>query len=200
MGDHVSIREAARRLGVSDTAVHKAIKSGRVVLVQESPPKLDWEDTKIRWQSGSDASKRSHVGSRGSPRRESDAPQVQLPTSSSGAGPGSGAGGGLGAVDGGQDGASPKGGSYAQSRAVREAYQARLAKLDYEQRIGRMIDADQVKVGWFKQIKAAQTRIMGISAACKSRVPDLPLTAVVLIEQICREALEDLASSKHAVD
>jgi hypothetical protein len=35
--------------------------------------------------------------------------------------------------------------SYAASRAAREAYMARLAKLEYEERSGKLVDADQVR-------------------------------------------------------
>lgn len=89
----------------------------------------------------------------------------------------------------------PAGGpSLAQSKAVKEAYLARLAKLDYEERSGKLVPADDVKVAWFKLIKAAQTRIMGVPAAVKTRCPELPLAAVAAIEAVCREALEDLAN------
>lgn len=189
MVEKISIREAARRLGVSDTAVHKAIKAGRVVVAGKTDsgrPLMDWADTERRWLANSDASKRSHVGSQGSPIRSQDAPRVNLPTSNR--------------MDEGasvvEPGTGARGGSYAQARAAREVFQAKLAKLEYEERIGKMIDADQAKVAWFKHITAAKTRIMGIPAACKSRYSDLPLAVVATIEQVCRDALEDLANGR----
>lgn len=39
----------------------------------------------------------------------------------------------------------PQGISYADARAVRENYQARLAKLNYEEKLGRLVEAEQVK-------------------------------------------------------
>lgn len=153
-------------------------------------PLLDWEDTKSRYQANSDVSKRSHVGSRGSPVRAKDAPQVKLPTSSN-----MDEGDTAPADDLGADGPkSGRGPGYAQARAARELYEAKLAKLKYDQQIGKVIDADEAKVAWYKHITAAKTKIMGIPAACKSRYSDLPLHVVALIEQVCREALEDLAS------
>lgn len=187
--DLVSIRAAARRLGVSDTAVHKAIKAGRVVVAGRTDsgrPLMDFADTERRWLANSDVSKRSHVGSRGSVRRANDEPRVNLSTSSR---MDEQSGGGKGGDD-----AAPRGGNYAQARAAREVYLARLAKLEYEDRIGKMIDADRAKVAWYKHITAAKTRIMGIPAACKSRYSDLPLAVVAIIDQVCREALEDLAN------
>lgn len=195
MSELISIREAARRLGVSDTAVHKAIKTGRVSTASQTGsgrPLMDWSDTERRWLANSDVSKRSHVGARGSPRRADDAPRVNLPTSDR-------MDEGPGAPDTGQDigGDGPRSGrgaGYAQARAAREIYQAKLAKLEYDERVGKLIDADEAKVAWFKHITAAKTRIMSIPAACKSRHGDLPLAVVALIEQVCREALEDLAN------
>lgn len=193
MSELISIREAARRLGVSDTAVHKAIKAGRVAVAGKTDsgrPLMDWPDTERRWLANSDVSKRSHVGSRGSPVRAQDAPRVNLPTSDRMDEGSQGDGAELG-TDGPRSG---RGGSYAQARAAREVFQAKLAKLEYEERTGKLIDADQAKVAWFKHITAAKTRILGIPAACKSRYADLPLAAVAIIDQVCREALEDLAN------
>lgn len=192
MSELTSIREAARRLGVSDTAVHKAIKSGRVEVAGKTDsgrPLLDWEDTKRRWLANSDVSKRSHVGSKGSHLRAKDKPQVKLPTSGR-----MDEGDSAGADD--LEGVGPKsgrGGGYAQARAVRELYEAKLSKLKHDKEVGKLIDADEAKVAWYKHITAAKTKIMGIPSACKSRYSDLPLHVIALIEQVCREALEDLA-------
>lgn len=191
MAELISIREAARRLGVSDTAVHKAIKAGRVSTEGKTPggrPLMDWKDTEKRWLANSDTSKRSHVGSQGSKARAKDAPRVSLPTSDrmdeagdvdlpTGDGPKSG-----------------RGQQYAQARAARELYEAKLSKLKYDQQTGKLIDAEETKVAWFKHITAAKTKILGIPAACKSRYSDLPLPVVAIIDQVCREALEDLAN------
>lgn len=191
--EKVGIREAGRRLGVSDTAVHKAIKSGRLSLDPESTerkPLLDWLEAERRWTGNSDVSKRSHVGPQGSPRRAGESPRVKLPTSSrmdEGVG---------GLEDGGGDGPrTGRGGAYAQARAMREVYEAKLAKLKLDRELGKYVENDAAKVAWFKHITAAKTRILGIAAACKSRYPELPLPVVAMIDQIAREALEDLANA-----
>src|SRR5688572_17372252 len=41
------------------------------------------------------------------------------------------------------------GSTYAQSRAVRELYLARLARLDFEERSGKLVSRDEVKVAAF---------------------------------------------------
>ena len=197
MSELIGIREAARRLGVSDTAVHKAIKAGRVTVAgrteKSQRPLVAWPQAQTDWLANSDGSKRSHVGSTGSPRRAADpVPDVALPVSARpDEAPAQETTPTMGDAPIGRQAQGP---SYAQSRAIREAYQARLAKLEYEQKSGKLIDADEVKITWFKHIKAAQTRIMGVPAACKTRVPDLPLVLVATIEAIVREAMEDLAN------
>ena len=172
--ESLSIRECARRLGVSDTAVHKALRAGRVA--KDAQGGMPWPETERRWHANSDAAKRTHAGSQGSPRRATDLPVSAPPPAAEAA-----LSGGL---------------SYAQSRAVREAFAARLAKLDYEQKAGKLVNADEVKVQWFKLVTAAKTRILGIPAAVKQRAADLPLSVVNVIDEICREALEDLANGR----
>lgn len=158
MSELIGIREAARRLGVSDTAVHKAIKAGRVTIAARTPtsnrPLVAWPKVQDDWMENSDQAKRSHVGSRGSPKREADPePEVKLATS--------------GRPDEAPEqptaaaSDAPRGApSYAQSRAVREAYQARLAKLEFEERSGKLIDADQVKVRAFKMARSARDALL----------------------------------------
>jgi hypothetical protein len=144
MSERISIREAARRLGVSDTAVHKAIKTGRVAVAgktESGRPLMDWADTERRWLANSDVSKRSHVGSRGSPVRAQDAPRVKLTTSDRMDEAQSGEGSDL-SGDGPRSG---RGAGYAQARAVREVFQAKLAKLEYEERTEKLVSADEVK-------------------------------------------------------
>lgn len=190
MSELISVREAARRLGVSDMAVRKAIKNKRIVYPSGGGKLLDWADVQRRWASNSDVTKRSHVGSQGSPHRKKDAPRVSLPISSHLDAQGSP---GDGIDDGPKSG---RNGAYAQARAVRELYEAKLAKFKYEQLTGKLIDVDEAKVSRGRAIQAAKTRILGIPATCKSRYPDLPLQVVALIDQCCRDALEDLANGR----
>jgi hypothetical protein len=49
-----------------------------------------------------------------------------------------------------------------QSRAIREAYQSRMAKLDYEERVGKTIDADKVKEDTFKVARIVRDNLLNI--------------------------------------
>lgn len=193
MSELIGIREAARRLGVSDTAVHKAIKVGRVTVHSRTEgsnrPLLDWEAAKAQWEANSDSSKRSHVGpsAAGSPTRAKYAgkPEVALPVSSSGAGPGTSTEPRqppAPAEDSGDVAKAAGGGpSYAQSRAVREAYSARLQKLEYDERIGKLVDVDQVKMEAFKTHRRVRDAILNIPDRCSPQLAVLTDPAEVHI-------------------
>ena len=43
---------------------------------------------------------------------------------------------------------------YAKARAVREHYQARLAKIEYEERVATLVPKDEVQVATFQQVPA----------------------------------------------
>lgn len=49
---------------------------------------------------------------------------------------------------------------YNVSRAVREAYTARLAKLEYEEKTGTLVKADEVKLRWFNTLRIVRDRML----------------------------------------
>lgn len=226
MEELIPIREAARRLGVSDTAVHKAIKTGRVTVAGKNPsngrPLLSWPSVMHQWSENSDTSKRSHVGAKGAAGKQ-DGQVVKLPTSddmdaglqvlkpealpaaprkraakAEATPPNTGDTAAAGGEGDGDDAANKpaRDAKYNKSRADREFYNAELARLEYEEKIGKLVDADEVAARWSKLITAAKTRILGIPAECKSRQADLPLTVIAVIDNVCREVLEDLANGR----
>lgn len=52
--------------------------------------------------------------------------------------------------------------SFAQSRAVREAYEARLAKLTWEERIKKLINADEVRVSAYNFSRMIRDRLLNV--------------------------------------
>ena len=56
----------------------------------------------------------------------------------------------------------PSGPSYAQARAVRENYMARIAKLLFEEKIGKLVDADAVKLKSFETARTIRDYILNI--------------------------------------
>ncbi len=51
---------------------------------------------------------------------------------------------------------------YAKARAVREHYQARLAKLEFEQRTGKLVSVDEVRVAAFNKFRQFRDHILNI--------------------------------------
>lgn len=210
MSELIGIREAARRLGVSDTAVHKAIKAGRVTVAGRTNtpaarPLVAWPQVEQDWNRNSDALKRTHVGGTGkSARRQEYAGTAPAPA------PRATRAEVLGDVGspavGSDDGGGPvapgvSGPSLAQSRAIREAYLARQAKLDYEKSVGKVIDADQVKVQAFKSARAARDalltlpdRLAPILASCTD-VQEVHRLLLEDIERTCKKIAEEAAKA-----
>ena len=84
------------------------------------------------------------------------------------------------------------------SRAIREAYAARLAKLDFEERTGKLISADQVKVETVNLARRLRERIQQLSrrvapqiVAAVVKQPDVREVEALLDAEI-HEALSEL--------
>ena len=192
-------------MNVSDTAVHKAIKTGRVTVAGKNEnngrPLLSWPEVKNDWEANTNAMYRTHAGGSGKDKQRAS---LKLPTPPATA------------IKSMHQHDLPKHDmqnhisddsepteltdsvSLAEARRQREVYQAKLAKLEYEQKSGKMVDAGEVEAAWSKMVTAAKTRILGIPAACKSRAAGLPLEVVAIVDAVCREALENLATESIA--
>ena len=147
----LSIRAYARHRGVSDTAVRKAIKAGRIKKEPDGtidPAKADaaWErNTNQAQQRKPSANQGSKI--RFAPANQDDgfAPPVTLAP--------------------GKPTPVPKvtsGPDYQTSRAVKETYAARLAKLDFEERSKKLVNADEVRVAAFNLGRRVRDRLMTI--------------------------------------
>lgn len=151
----ISMREYARKRGVSHTAVQKAIKSGRIA--KEPDGTIDPEKADAAWETNT--------------RGRADGPALA---------------GKPGAPD------------YKTSRAIRETYAARLAKLEFEEKSGKLISADEVSVTVFNLARQARDRLMQIPRKLAPEIvatvtsdPDAR-TVETLLEDAIREALEEL--------
>ena len=150
--ERLSIRGYARHRGVSHTAVRKALATGRITADAEGgiDPALADEE----WASSTNLSKpRNSVI--GSPRPAVRVAEAQRPApeptyADPPALPPAGAGAGRLAS------------SYADSRAARESYLARSAKLDFEERTGKLIDADKVRAQVFALGRRMRDAMLGL--------------------------------------
>ena len=88
--------------------------------------------------------------------------------------------------------------SITESRAMREDYEARLAQLKYDTAVGTLVRADEVQAAWCSIIAATRTRLLAVPTKAKIRMPVLNTAQIEIIEDLIREALEDLSASGKA--
>ena len=68
------------------------------------------------------------------------------------------------AVDLGQSSGAPQPTSFAQARTAEMIFRARLRKLEYETRSGKLIPTDEVKVQWFKLGRQIRDKLLAVPA------------------------------------
>lgn len=153
MAAGLSIRAYARHRGVSHSAVRKALATGRIVAGKDGT--IDPTAADQQWATSTNLSKpRNAVIGAPKKRRVPGAPSDPLGTLGSGAGE---------PLNGPPTGdAARLVASYAASRAAREGYVARLAKLEFEQKSGKLVDADQVRAQLFALGRRARDSLLGV--------------------------------------
>ena len=178
----LSIRAYAQHRGVSHTAVAKAIKAGRISV--ESDGKIDPAKADAQWARNTLPSQNLNTNA-GNPPANLATPPVSTPVSN-------------------REVSTPletrvNAPDYQTSRAIREAYAARLAKLEFEERTGKLINADEVKVKHFNLARLLRDRIQQIPRKVAPQIvaavvaqPDQRVVEDLLMDAI-REALEELS-------
>ena len=160
----ISKSEAATVLGVSPAAVTHAIKKGRIVPVQRDGK--EWIDGEtLREQWGNARSRMRNVNSR-VPKAE---PKTAVRTAED----------------------LP---DYNESRARTEWLKAELMELERAEKEGELVRADEVSKAWCDLVAITRTKVMAVPSKAKQRIPEIPADAFVALEEIVREALEDLAN------
>ena len=84
---------------------------------------------------------------------------------------------------------------YAAARAAREHYQARLAKLEYEEKTGKLIDAEKVKRDAFELARTVRDHILNIPDRISAElvgITDQPTMHSVLLREL-NTALQGLS-------
>ncbi|MGL4478792.1 MAG: hypothetical protein ACRCVK_11260 [Aeromonas veronii] len=191
MADSVSLRAFGAMIGVSGEAVRKAIASGRIPahLVGKkargsgmAPVILNPQQAAAAWQQNTSVAK-AHQQAR-----------TRVPR---------GALGGAGDPDGGGAGDPPAGGGalpggvseFNRARMVREAFQAKLTQLEFEEKSGLLIKKADVRVAVFnagRQLRDRLTLLKDRLAPMLAAESDQHAVAVMLEEEIHR-ALEEVA-------
>jgi hypothetical protein len=185
----IGVREYARHRGVSHTAVEKAIKSGRISV--ESDGSIDVAKSDAAWERNTNPAqqrkpdpvpvKPATAPNKPAPPPNLPTPPVRQPT---------------------QRPAEPEPGpsaagmpNYQMSRAVRETYNAKLTRLDYEERTGKLLNAEDVAKEAFAMARRVRDRLLNIPSRMASVLASETDSKAIelLLSQELRIALEELS-------
>ena len=84
---------------------------------------------------------------------------------------------------------------YEESKARTEHLKAELLELDRKIKENELVAMDEVENKWCNIITNARNKLLGIPAKAKQRIPDLDTNAVACLDDIVREALEELSAA-----
>jgi hypothetical protein len=176
----ISIRAYARHRGVTDTAVHKAIRAGRIT--PEADGTIDPEKADREWARNSEPPKTG---------TSTKAPKVAVPDA-----PAMGSEG---------PAALPTGGaSLLQARTVNEVVKAQTNKVRLARLKGELVDRNQAIAHVFKLARAERDAWLNwparISAQMAARLGVDPHTMHVALEAAVREHLQELGELRPRVD
>ncbi|MBF0138604.1 MAG: hypothetical protein HQL65_20445 [Magnetococcales bacterium] len=160
----MSNREYAKHREVSEGAVRKAIRSGRILL--EPDGTIDPDRADIDWEQNTNPAQQRNTSI---PQGNAlDDPATQQKSTS-----------------------VP---DYQTSRSIKAAYDARLAKLDFEVRSGKLVAFDDVQVEAFNLSRRVRDRLLNIphriAATCAAETDAMTIERT-LIEEL-RSAMEEL--------
>lgn len=188
-GPLFSLRAYARHRDVSATAVHRAIESGRLstCVVRDASGKFrgitDLHLADREWAASTDLTKAPmSVILRA---EEMQAPEV--PNGDETAAPASSD------APGGDGETHPDRPSLSDATAREKHWKAKTAELEYKQRIGELVDAKEIEARIADEYSRCRTKMLGLARKAKAAMPDLTPAHVVTIDNLVREALEDLA-------
>ncbi|MBF0602829.1 MAG: hypothetical protein HQL07_03945 [Nitrospirae bacterium] len=181
----MGVREYARHRGVSHTAVDKALKSGRIQ--KETDGTIDPTKADVAWNRNTDPAQQRKLDSppaklvaptskvQHQPTRKNDLPGLDSEPGPSGV-------------------AIP---NYQVSRAIRETYNAKLARIDFEERMAKLVPKAQVLTAAFETGRHIRDGILSIPSRVAAGVAAVaPGTDVLAIERMLdkelRVVLEEL--------
>ena len=181
MSMSMSLRAYARHRGVALSAVQKAIATGRIH--PEPDGSIDPIKADAQWD------RHTRTAQPTTPRVTTTRPPPVAQHASQPAAPPP------------QPQASDdaRGVDYHKARAVRETYSARLAKLEFEERTGKLISKDEVDIKYFQLARQLRDRMQQIPRKVAPEIVALVVAdpdvrgVTDILDVAIREALEDLA-------
>ena len=82
---------------------------------------------------------------------------------------------------------------YGESKARTEHLKAELLELERQEKEKSLVPVEEVKNTWQKIITNTRNKLLGVPSKAQQRLPDLDNSAVSCIDDIIREALEELS-------
>ena len=187
----LSIRAYARHRGVTDTAVHKAIRSGRINALADGT--IDPDQADAQWERNTS-----------SPKTGTQRPTVKVKVPEvDGDGGGGGDRGGAGAAT--NTGSGGTGGtSLLQARTVNEVVKAQTNKVRLARLKGELIDRPQAIAHVFKLARSERDAWLNwparVSAQMAAKLELDAHTMHVALENAVREHLQELGNLNASVD
>lgn len=141
MGEHISIREFARRVGCSDTSIRKAIKAGKIVKgivhVADGRDKLDYDIAFKEYAAGYDPSYPSNDKLRSrmmhAPETQAEAPPTGVDNS-----------------------------SMAAAKRAQAILKAKILEIELKEKQGKLVDKQQVYMALYEAGKEVKASIMAV--------------------------------------
>tara|TARA_R100001591_G_scaffold42697_1_gene53901 strand:- start:43 stop:549 length:507 start_codon:yes stop_codon:yes gene_type:complete len=163
----ITRKEAAEKMGVTIQAVYGAIKEGRLTAMQDEKGKIviNSDTLEKEWYSKS-AFKRARTKI-----KDSNVVVHRSRLSKT-------------------DETIPE---YEESKARTEHLKAELLELERKMKEKELVPMNEVENKWCDIITNARNKLLGIPAKAKQRIPDLDTNAVSCLDDIVREALEELS-------
>ena len=191
----LSIRAYARHRGVTDTAVHKAIRSGRINALADGT--IDPDQADAQWERNTSA-----------PKTGTQRPTVKVPEVDGEVGGGGERNGAGAAINTGSGGTSSTGGSggtsLLQARTVNEVVKAQTNKVRLARLKGELIDRPQAIAHVFKLARSERDAWLNwparVSAQMAAKLELDAHTMHVVLENAVREHLQELGNLTVSVD
>ena len=163
----ITRKEAAEKMGVTIQAVYGAIKEGRLTAMTDDKGKIviNSDTLEKEWYSKS-AFKRMRT----TPKDSNTVVHRSRLSNTNESIP-----------------------EYEDSKARTEHLKAEVLELDRKTKEKELVPMEEVELKWCDIISNARTKLLGIPAKAKQRIPDLDTNAMSCLDDIVREALEDLS-------
>lgn len=98
----------------------------------------------------------------------------------------------------GTDAPQPALGDLQANNAAKAYWQAKRAELDYREAAGELVPARDVKARLQDVFRRCRTKLLGVPARARQTLPDLTTAHIARLDELVREALEDLAAEGKA--